>query len=110
MSRLRRAPDADVMEVVRRIVEQHRGRIRHCYEAALRTAPEIQGRVTVKFVIAPQGHVPSAEPVGTTTTTTGDDDLAQCVAAVVKRMSFPEADGVTSCIYPFLVELIEDSP
>ena len=90
-------------EVIRRIVQQHRGRIRHCYEAALRTAPELSGRVTVKFVIQPQGNVGSAEPSGNTT---GDDGLAQCITAVVKRMSFPQADGITSCNYPFMLQMV----
>ena len=90
-------------EVIRRIVAQHRGRIRHCYEAALRAAPELQGRVTVKFVIAPQGNVQSAEPAGNTT---GDDTLGQCITAVVKRMSFPQADGVTACTYPFMLQMV----
>lgn len=92
-------------EVIRRIVAQHRGRIRHCYEAALRAAPELQGRVTVKFVIAPQGNVQSAEPAGNTT---GDDSLGQCITAVVKRMSFPQADGVTACTYPFMLQMVGD--
>ncbi|MBN1769905.1 MAG: AgmX/PglI C-terminal domain-containing protein, partial [Deltaproteobacteria bacterium] len=92
-------------EVIRRIVAQHRGRIRHCYEAALRSAPELQGRVTVKFVIAPQGNVQSAEPAGNTT---GDDTLGQCITAVVKRMSFPQADGVTACTYPFMLQMVGD--
>jgi outer membrane biosynthesis protein TonB len=92
-------------EVIRRIVQQNRGRIRHCYEAALRTSPELNGRVTVKFVIAPQGNVQSADPVGNTT---GDDALGQCITAVVKRMSFPQADGVTACTYPFMLQMVGD--
>jgi hypothetical protein len=89
-------------EVIRRIVRQHAGRIRHCYESALRTAPELQGRVTVKFVIAPQGNVQSAEGAGNTT---GDESLGQCIVAVVRRMVFPQADGVTACTYPFMLQM-----
>ncbi|MBI5487400.1 MAG: AgmX/PglI C-terminal domain-containing protein [Deltaproteobacteria bacterium] len=90
-------------EVIRRIVQQHRGRIRHCYEAALRTRPDLQGRVTVKFVIEPQGNVSTAEAVGNTTE---DEALGQCIAAVVKRMSFPQADGITACSYPFMLQMV----
>ncbi|MDI7268116.1 MAG: AgmX/PglI C-terminal domain-containing protein, partial [Myxococcota bacterium] len=90
-------------EVIRRIVTQHRGRIRHCYEAALRTAPEIEGRVTVKFTIAPQGNVQAAEESGNTT---GDSGLAQCIVNVVRRMNFPQADGITGCTYPFLLQQV----
>ncbi|MBI5488311.1 MAG: AgmX/PglI C-terminal domain-containing protein [Deltaproteobacteria bacterium] len=89
-------------EVIRRIVQQHRGRVRHCYEAALRTAPALAGRVTVKFVVGPQGSVSSAEAVGNTSS---DTAFAECVVAVVKRMSFPQADGVTACTFPFLFQM-----
>jgi TonB family protein len=85
-------------EVVHRIVMQHRGRMRHCYETRLRANPELRGRVTIKFVIAPQGTVPSVQVAGNTT---GDDGLAACAQDVVRRMSFPQADGVTAVTYPF---------
>jgi hypothetical protein len=44
-------------EVIRRVVAQNRGRVRHCYETALLSDPAAAGRVTVKFVIAPEGRV-----------------------------------------------------
>ncbi|MBI5491008.1 MAG: AgmX/PglI C-terminal domain-containing protein [Deltaproteobacteria bacterium] len=90
-------------EVIRRIVQQHRGRIRHCYEASLQSSPELTGRVTVRFSIAPQGNVLSAENAGNTT---GDDTLAQCIVAVVNRMAFPQGDGTTSVTYPFLLQVV----
>jgi hypothetical protein len=94
-------------EVIRRIVQQHRGRIRHCYEAALRTQPELAGRVTVKFTISAAGAVDSAEAQANTT---GDESLGACIVAVVRRMSFPQADGVTAVTYPFALQVIGPQP
>ena len=90
-------------EVVRRVVGQHRARIRQCYESALRALPKLAGLVTVKFVVAPDGSVTSAEP---TANDTGDAELGLCVAGVVKSMSFPPADGITSCNYPFVFQMV----
>jgi hypothetical protein len=90
-------------EVIRRIVRQHQNRLRHCYEAALRTSPDMTGRITVRFVIAPQGNVQSAEAAGNTT---GDDGFGACIVSMIERMSFPQADRVTSCTYPFVFEMV----
>ena len=88
-------------ETIQRIVRTHRSRIRHCYEIALRESSEVTGRVTVGFVIAPQGNVQSAEA---RSNTTESDALAECILGVVQRINFPQADGVTACSYPFLLQ------
>ena len=44
-------------EVIQRIVRQNFGRFRLCYENGLRTNPNLQGRVAVKFVIDRDGAV-----------------------------------------------------
>jgi Ca-activated chloride channel family protein len=85
-------------EVIRRVVAQHRGRVRHCYETALLGDPAAAGRVTVKFVIAPEGRVQSGEVASNTT---GDDTLGQCILEVVRQMQFPESDGIIVVSYPF---------
>jgi hypothetical protein len=74
-------------EVIRRIVSQHRSRIRACYESSLRANPAAAGRVTVRFQIAADGSVTSADVVGDTT---GDPTVGSCIAAVVRRLSFPQ--------------------
>jgi hypothetical protein len=88
-------------ETIQRIVRTHRSRIRHCYEIALRDSSDVTGRVTVGFVIAPQGNVQSAE---TRANTTESDALARCILGVVQRINFPQADGITACTYPFLLQ------
>lgn len=91
-------------ETIQRIVRTHRSRIRHCYEIALRESADVTGRVTVGFVIAPQGNVQSAE---TRANTTQSEALARCILGVVQRISFPQADGITACTYPFLLQTAE---
>lgn len=88
-------------EVIRRVVTQHRGRIRSCYEAALRTHPSLAGRVTVRFQIAETGSVTSADVVDNTT---GDSNVASCIAAVARRISFPAGDAPTTVSYPFTLQ------
>jgi len=65
-----------------------------------RDKEQFEGTVTVKFHVAPSGAVTSAEATGSKAgTPTGN-----CVAAAVKRASFPAFDGsTTSFTYPFLL-------
>src|SRR6185295_8256928 len=51
-------------EVIQRIVRQNFGRFRLCYENGLRTNPNLQGRVAVKFVIDRSGSVSTASDGG----------------------------------------------
>jgi len=51
-------------EVIQRIVRQNFGRFRLCYENGLRTNPNLQGRVAVKFVIDRAGSVSTASDGG----------------------------------------------
>jgi hypothetical protein len=88
-------------EVIRRIVRQHAGRIRHCYESALRGSPSLGGRLSVRWTIGADGNVQSASVVDNAT---GNDAVGQCVAAVVQRMVFPQADGLTAVVYPFMLQ------
>ena len=88
-------------EVIRRVVTQQRSRIRLCYESALRTDPGLAGRVTVRFQIAPEGNVTSAEAVDNTT---GNAVVGTCIAAAVRRLSFPQGEGTTSVSYPFTLQ------
>ena len=45
------------MRMAQRIVRQRFGSFRACYEAGLRSNPNLQGRVSVRFVIASDGRV-----------------------------------------------------
>src|SRR5690606_15568496 len=56
-------PDASgalAAEVIRRVVSRHRAEVRFCYEQGLQQNPELEGRVTARFLIGPTGAVSTA--------------------------------------------------
>jgi outer membrane biosynthesis protein TonB len=90
-------------EVIRRAVRRHTNEVRHCYERALSTEPDLAGRVTVQFIVAPNGAVQSSAVVPARTDL-GSGEVSDCVAGTVQRWSFPTPDGggVVSVTYPFV--------
>lgn len=85
-------------EVIERVTAQHRGRMRLCYESALRSRPDLQGRVTVQFVIGPKGSVTSAKGDGSDLP---DANVVNCVVRAITGITFPEPEGgVVSVRYP----------
>lgn len=76
-------------DIIRRVIRQHVGRLRFCYENQLRTSPDLQGTVMVHFGIAPSGAVSfvRAEPGGLPPV------VVNCLAATFKRMRFPAPEG-----------------
>ncbi len=90
-------------EVIRRVVARHHNEVRYCYEQALRNEPDMEGRVTVSWVIQGNGAVMSSVVVPSRTNMSGGD-VPGCVAQAVRRWTFPapENGGVVSVTYPFL--------
>ena len=88
-------------EAIQRVVRLHHNNIKHCYERALRSSPDLNGRVTVSFTVAPQGYV---QGVSIAADTLGEGSVAQCIEGVIGRLSFPSTDGVTGATYPFLFQ------
>lgn len=85
-------------EVIQRVMRQNFGRLRLCYEEGLRPQPSLAGRVTVKFVIARDGSVASAQNGGSDLP---DASVVACVVRAVGGLSFPEPEGgVVHVSYP----------
>ena len=78
-------------EVIQRIVRQHFGRFRLCYEDGLRSAPELAGQVTVMFTIAEDGSVSTTSHSGSLP----DGAVASCVEKAFSALSFPAPEGGT---------------
>jgi len=88
-------------EVVQRIVRQNFGRFRMCYEDGLRNNPNLQGRVTVRFVIGSDGSVGRAANAGSDLP---DAAVVQCVVGAFRGLSFPQPEGGSvSVVYPLLL-------
>jgi hypothetical protein len=95
-------------EIVRRVVKRRSAQVRFCYERALRTSPDLEGRVSVKFVIEAAGTVSASTATATAGMSTA---VANCVAAVFKSMRFPAAGagGAAIVTYPLVFRADEGS-
>lgn len=87
-------------EVIQRIVRQNDGRYRFCYQQALKSNPELTGRVAVKFLIARDGSVAFSADGGSDIPDAG---VRQCVVSSFTQLSFPPPDsGVVTVVYPIV--------
>lgn len=92
-------------EVIRRTIQRNLNQIRFCYEQALQSKPDLQGRVAVKFIIGPTGAVQVA---AVAESDIGDKQVQSCITSAVGRWSFaaPEGSGIVSVTYPFVLEQV----
>ena len=87
-------------EVIQRIVRLNSGRYINCYQAALRTNPGLEGRVTVRFAIGRDGSVQFASDGGSDIP---DSAVRQCVVSSFTNLSFPAPEGgVVTVVYPIM--------
>jgi TonB family protein len=89
-------------EVIRRVIRRHINEVRFCYEQELNQRPDLEGRVTVSFIISPAGAVQSATVANSTM---GNSRVESCIAGAVRRWSFPapEGGGIVVVNYPFML-------
>jgi Ca-activated chloride channel family protein len=86
-------------EAIRNVVQASEQAVRRCYNRALERDRTIAGRVAINFVISSTGKVISSIVQETNT----DWELGNCVAWVMRRLSFPAAPGAGRYFvtYPF---------
>ncbi len=78
-------------EVIYRIVRQSFGRLRACYDAGLKTNPELQGRVALRFVIGADGGISQVKGGGDLP----DKDVVNCVTRSLDGVNFPRPESGT---------------
>lgn len=92
-------------EVIQRIVRQHFGQLRACYESGLSRNAQLQGRVSVKFEIGRDGHVTHAaavDPPGASPRIP-DPAVVSCVVLGFQKLAFPEPEGgIVTVVYPIV--------
>jgi hypothetical protein len=83
--------------IIRRTVKKALPEIQVCYEKALAKQPDLAGTVQTQFFITPKGTVKEASASGV------DDEVAKCVAQVIKKLEFPKpvGGGGVQVNYPF---------
>ncbi len=85
-------------EVIQRIVRQNYGRFRLCYEKGLAANPNLQGRVSVRFVINRNGSVSNVANGGSSIP---DASVVNCVVRAYYGLSFPKPEGgIVTVVYP----------
>ncbi|HJL04437.1 MAG TPA: TonB family protein [Polyangiaceae bacterium LLY-WYZ-15_(1-7)] len=89
-------------EVIRRTVRRHHNEVKFCYEQSLRARPDLEGRVTTRFIISQTGAVTVAT---VQSSTLGHSDTEACITQAVRRWAFPAPDGggIVSVTYPFML-------
>ena len=86
-------------EAIRRVVRANLNAYKLCYERRLLDDPTLEGKVLVKFVIAPSGLVANASIARGL-----EADVDRCVKKVTVRLRFPKpvGGGVVIVTYPFV--------
>ena len=78
-------------EVIAKVIKQNLGGVRHCYEKELAKNPKLEGKITMKIVIAPEGTVRSSEDISSSAFPS--KAVSDCVVARFKAMVFPKPKG-----------------
>jgi hypothetical protein len=85
-------------EVIQRAVRQNFGRFRMCYEQGLMRNPNLEGRVTARFVIGRDGGVSNVSNGGSDLP---DSSVVSCVVSAFYGLSFPAPEGgIVTVSYP----------
>jgi hypothetical protein len=89
-------------EDIRVLVTAHRDEARACYDTGLAAHPGLDGDLTIKYTIDPEGNVSEAV-LDTTRSTILEPTVGACVANVMKKIHFAKSNkGVeTRGHYPF---------
>jgi TonB family protein len=94
-------------ELIRRVIHSHASQVRFCYESELVRHPGMNGKVTVKFIIAASGSVQRA---GVDQSTLGNANVESCIVSRVYQWQFPKpkGGGIVVVNYPFLLKASGD--
>ena len=85
---------------IKAAIGKYTGQVKACYEQRLKSNPQLAGRVELLWYIN-SGRVSSVEVLGNST---GDSELANCIALKVRTWHFPaDLDADTEVMYPFIL-------
>jgi hypothetical protein len=88
---------------IRQTIRTHLGEVRACYELGLGEDPSLEGRVAIKFIIAPDG---SAYVAAVARSSLEHPRTQCCIAKSVRTWSFdpPAGGGIVVVTYPFILQ------
>jgi hypothetical protein len=100
------APDSNgetrTSEVIAQVIRDNRQPFRDCYEKGKKKIPELEGTLTLYFVLNPKGEVKTAE-LNRERSDIVEPVVVDCALGVLKGMKFPRSSrGMESTVnYPF---------
>jgi hypothetical protein len=87
--------------VIERIVAAREGRVRRCYERGLINNPNLQGRVSVRFVIGNDGAISNVQNGGSDLPDAG---VVRCVVQSFDDLTFPRPEGgIVTVTFPYML-------
>lgn len=89
-------------DVIAKIIKDNRKAFRDCYEKGTKDLPDLQGTLTLHFVLDPEGKIKKAE-LNQERSTLKAPPVVDCAIGVLKQLRFPPSSkGMESTInYPF---------
>ncbi len=83
------------------VIKRHMNQIKYCYQRELVKNNSLGGKIVIKFTIAKDGSVSSAQ---TKTTSMNNSAVEKCIESKFMKMQFPQpkGGGVVVVSYPFL--------
>lgn len=90
------------VEDIRTIIMARRDEARACYDKGLKDHPGIEGDLTVKFVINPEGAVSDAS-VDSSKSSINEPTVGACIVDIIKKIKFAPSKGgfETRANYPY---------
>jgi outer membrane biosynthesis protein TonB len=94
--------DSGRLTQIQQIVKENREPVRDCYKQARKDNKDLQGDLTIHFVLKPDGSVKEAS-VNQERTTLNSPAVAKCAIDLIKGLKFPAHDkGMETTVnYPF---------
>jgi len=88
--------------VVLGVINRRIGGVRACYSRALKSNPNLYGRLAVQFTIGPEGNVTEAIALDNSL---NNKSLEDCILQHVRAWRFPKPkNGEVTIMYPFIFE------
>jgi outer membrane biosynthesis protein TonB len=87
------------------VIHRHMSEVRYCYESAMLRQPDIEGKLTIDFVIGGPGSVKSSE---VKSSTLPDPRLDDCILRRLATWKFPQTKGGVDVAvsYPFIFKTL----
>ena len=90
------------------VINRHLSEVRFCYEQGLQQKPKLAGRLSMNFMIGPNGLVAMARVMNSSL---GHDLVENCIRDRLKTWNFPKPEGgvTVKVTYPFILRRVSDT-